>query len=73
MTPIMTEPDWLSRTPSSNCGLAEPPEPISGPIEHYDPDELLRDYRDEHHWSATIRAKQSVHPDIPAPYEDEEE
>lgn len=73
MTPIMTEPDWLTHNSSSNCALAEPPGPISGPIEHHDPDELLRDYRDESRWSAAIASNRSILPDIPEPYEAEEE
>lgn len=73
MTPTITEPDWLTRNTSANCALAEPPGPISGPIEHHDPDELLRDYRDESRWSAGIAEKRSIHPDIPPPYEAEVE
>jgi len=70
----MTEPDWLTRNvSSSSCAIAEAPGPISGPIDHPGPDELLRDYRDEKRWSAKITANDFIHPDIPEPYEAEEE
>jgi hypothetical protein len=74
MRPLLSELDWLpAHSCNGACGLAEPPGPISGPIDHYDPDELLREYRDESRWSAAIVAKQFIHPDIPEPYEAEAE